>query len=474
MSRTRSPRGAGRAPPPTAQRSPRCEPVPTREDEGDCGGGARGARGDERGREGYREAGRESAGRAGSGRRDVRSRSASLRREALTLAPRRRSGRVERDHSEPRRGAARGHALFLMGLPGAGKTTVKRRRMHRGDLDIEPDCFKSRHPRYAKDMGEETDEEVHRWSVRRAVDAFDDATRDPRKPNLVFDSSGSNARWLLRRIAAAREAGYTTELLWVDVPLEIALFRNRDRARRGQWCPERVIMDKAKVMENSFEELRREVDSAERLQNWSERGGELTRAKWDLYVYPGPRTRPCGLRPGDEGYGESPAGARSPSPTPGSRRTIQIGPWKRNDEVAKKKNARLAWMDSTYSGNRERYVSEEVLGRRDALVEPNKFPYHLPPDIEHWTIWSRRDLDHRELCEYMEAWLDARKPHNVIAWNYDDNRGRRTIDIWHVHIYFKGAGGEPPRLPFSLGAQKSSSSTPGQRRSSSKCSPCSV
>lgn len=359
-----------------------------------------------------------------------------------------------------------------MGLPGAGKTTVKRRRMHRGDVDIEPDRFKHRHPRFSHDMGEETDEEVHRWSVRRAADAFEDALADPSKPNLVFDSSGSNARWLGRRIAAARDAGYVTELLWVDVPVEIALFRNRDRAAMGQWCPERVIMDKAEVMEASFEDLRKEADSTERLQNWSERGGELERAKWDLYLYPAPRTRPASLRPGQTGYGEAPPGARSPSPTRDSTRTIRIGPWKRNDEVARRKNARLSWMDRTYRGNRERFVMEQVLRRRDVLVEPNKFPYFLPPDIEHWTIWSRRTFNHRELCEYIEGWLAARKPHNVVAWNYDDNRGRRTIDVWHVHIYFKGAGGQRPTIGNCSSLRKSS--TPAPFRAASNRSPCSV
>merc|ERR1719263_394476 len=103
-------------------------------------------------------------------------------------------------------------------------------------------------------------------------------------------------------------------------------------------------------------------------------------------------------------------------------------------------------MDRTYRGDRERFVLERVLKNRDVLVEPNRFPYALPPGIAHWTIWSRRDFGHKELCDYIEAWLEARKPHNVVAWNYDDNRGRRTIGIWHVHIYFQGAGGLMPTI----------------------------
>lgn len=358
--------------------------------------------------------------------------------------------------------------LFLMGLPGAGKSTVKRRRMRPGDVDIEPDRFKRRHRRYSTDMGEETDDEVHRWSVRHAVGVFEDALSDPRPRDIVFDSSGSNASWMKRRIETAKKAGFVTELLWVDVPQEIAILRNRNRGflngRTGQFCPEQVIIDKAKVLPESFEELRHCVDFAEQLPNWSESSGELESAKEDLYLYPAPRNRPPPLRPGCASYGEGPDGARSPSLSAGSRRILRIGPWKRSDETTRRKNARLSWMDRTFKGDRERFVSEHVLGSRDVLLERNRYPYELPPDCEHWTIWNRKEMKHKELCEYVEAWLDAREPHNAIAWNYDDNRGRRTIDIWHVHIYFQGRDGNRPTLPCPFAVRADSKERDGHKR----------
>lgn len=392
-------------------------------------------------------------------------------REALREAARESTRpRLERNTlpppPPPRRPSRRRHALFLMGLPGAGKSTVKRHRLREGDLDIEPDRFKCRHPRFSERMSDETDDEVHRWSVRRSVDAFEDAIASPRQPNLVFDSSGSNGRWLKRRIHAARAEGYTTELLWVDVPVEIALLRNRDRAAR-QWCPEKVIMDKASVLPLSFHELQKEVDSAERLQNWSERNEEFKVAKDDIYFYPAPRSHPPSLRPGNRGYGEPPDGARSPSRGANSRRTVRIGPWKRNDTVMAEKNARLSWIDRTFRGDRERYVLDRVLCGRDTMVEPNRFPYMLPPGIEHWIIWSLRPMGHTELCDYIEGWLDAREPHDVTAWNYDDNRGRRTIDVWHVHIYFQGNPGKTPFFRRGSGSRHAA-------RESSHRSPCSV
>jgi len=346
-------------------------------------------------------------------------------------------------------------------------------------VNIEPDMLKRFHRRYSECMSEETDSEVHRWSVRRAVDAFEEAVENTKRENVLFDSSGSNAEWLGDRLRTAQAAGYRTELLWVDVPVEVALFRNRNRAKRhGQWCPEHIITDKAKVMRHSFEELRHMADSAERLQNWDPKNDELKTAELDIHFYPAPRTRIATVRPGDEGYGEAPEGARTPSPRAGSRRTIRIGPWKRDDVVMKAKNARLKWMDETYRGNRERFVLEEVLAGREIFLEKNKFPYFLPPGIEHWTIWARKEMDDDQLCEYIEGYLDARRPHNVIAWNYDDNRNMRTIDIWHVHIYFQGAGGEPPRFCIQSQEDRGGDSRSGRSdkllRGSALRSPCSV
>jgi hypothetical protein len=346
-------------------------------------------------------------------------------------------------------------------------------------VDIEPDQFKQFHPRYSDDMADETDDEVHRWSVRRSVDAFDDAVESPQRPDVVLDSSGSNVSWLRHRLSLARERGYEIKLLWVDVPLEIALLRNRDRAAmcgNRTMVPDKVLEDKAELLPMSFEEVRKLADSSERFQNWSARSGEQKRAEDDLYLYPPPRTRPPDLRPGDEGYGEAPSGARSPSPTPGSRRTVRIGPWKRNDQVMREKNARLDWMDGAFKGNRERFVLENVLCGRDVLLEPNRFPYQLPPGITHWTIWSRKSYSHEELCEYINGWLNARKPHNVIGWNYDDNRGNRTIDIWHVHIYFQGSDGQLPQFSSSTRPSNTAARNRILPSASASChrSPCSV
>jgi len=360
------------------------------------------------------------------------------------------------DQSSSGASEKRPRALFIIGLPGAGKTSVKQRKLREmpDAVDIEPDMIKRSHTKFRNNMGDETDDEVHRWSTRRSIDALEDVVESRKRPDFVFDSSGSNSSWLSMRIEAAKENGYRIELLWVDVPVEIALFRNRDRAalsRRGQWCPEQVILDKAKKMARSFETLRTWADSVQRLRNWDPNSGELEKAKLDLWLYPTPRTRAPSVRPCQEGYGDPPEGALSPSRKPRALRTMRVGPWKRNDEVMRAKTARLAWMDRTYNGDRERYIMERVLTPdKDVVMEPNRFPYHMPPDCEHWTIWAREEFTHAEIEDFIEDWMKKRWGDEYVTWNYDDNLGAKTISIWHVHIYFcRGRGHEAhPKMTF--------------------------
>eukprot|EP00746_Dinoflagellata_sp_MGD_P002804 gnl/MRDRNA2_/MRDRNA2_105480_c0_seq1.p1 gnl/MRDRNA2_/MRDRNA2_105480_c0~~gnl/MRDRNA2_/MRDRNA2_105480_c0_seq1.p1 ORF type:complete len:496 (-),score=48.02 gnl/MRDRNA2_/MRDRNA2_105480_c0_seq1:4-1392(-) len=369
------------------------------------------------------------------------------------------------DQPSPGAWGRRPRALFIIGLPGAGKTSVKQKKLREmpGAVDIEPDMIKKQHRKFRANMSDDTDDEVHRWSTRRSIDVLEDTVESRNRPDLIFDSSGSNSSWLSMRIETAKGQGYRIELLWVDVPVEIAILRNRDRAalsRRGQWCPEHVIQDKAKKMARSFETLRTWADSVERLRNWDPNSGELEKAKTDLWVYPAPRTRAPSLRPCHEGYGDPPEGACPPSRRPGSIRTMRVGPWKRNDEVMRAKTARLAWMDRTYNGDRERYVLERVLRGKDIVMEPNRFPYHMPPDCEHWTIWAHNEMSHDRIVDFIEDWIKERWPDEYVTWNYDDNLGAKTISIWHIHIYFcRGRGHEAhPHIPKEKAPCRSPSS----------------
>ncbi|EEY64020.1 uncharacterized protein PITG_02537 [Phytophthora infestans T30-4] len=121
-----------------------------------------------------------------------------------------------------------------------------------------------------------------------------------------------------------------------------------------------------------------------------------------------------------------------------SRRTLYIEYWSRTDECKERKWDHLDEIAENY-GSAEEHIFATTLKGRTAFLEPNMFPYDTPAGIEHWTLWHVKDLNHEQVKKYVENWIDANAPH-VARWNYDDNP-ERSIDIFHVHVYFQVAEG---------------------------------
>lgn len=121
-----------------------------------------------------------------------------------------------------------------------------------------------------------------------------------------------------------------------------------------------------------------------------------------------------------------------------SRRTLYIEYWSRTDECKERKWDHLDEIAEKY-GTAEEHIFSTTLKGRTAFLEPNMFPYDTPAGIEHWTLWHLKDLNHEQVKQYVENWIDANAPH-VERWNYDDNP-ERSIDIFHVHVYFQVAEG---------------------------------
>jgi len=119
--------------------------------------------------------------------------------------------------------------------------------------------------------------------------------------------------------------------------------------------------------------------------------------------------------------------------------------------------------DNSKMGSREALILETTLAKDDIVLEPNFFPYDTPPGIEHWTLWSRRELRHREICAFVTRWCVTAegKPHHsaaacsassdrafgstgkacsgpVVEWNYEDNVHRSFL-VPHVHVFLRRA-----------------------------------
>mmetsp|Transcript_5586 Transcript_5586/g.8429 ORF Transcript_5586/g.8429 Transcript_5586/m.8429 type:complete len:225 (-) Transcript_5586:167-841(-) len=115
--------------------------------------------------------------------------------------------------------------------------------------------------------------------------------------------------------------------------------------------------------------------------------------------------------------------------------------WVRNEDCKIMKSSHLDYIDDHYH-SREKFIEDTVFfnpmtgEESDTVIEPNMFPYDTPRNIEHWTLWSRTDMNHKEVCDWVTKWLIKNKP-NVGHWNYDDNAGDRSICWFHVHVYLQ-------------------------------------
>jgi predicted ABC-type ATPase len=192
-------------------------------------------------------------------------------------------------------GAILWQAVFFMGVAGAGKSFVRTKRYmtHFDFKAVDPDDILRRHPDYDP-MNPQV---LHDWSKEVADGEFASIIRSGTGQSVVVDGTGTNPENTERKVEEAQAQGYRTYLVYVWVPLEVSLFRNRSRDR---FVPESVVLRQNSVMQQSFGYLRNKVDQFKVIPNYEE--PELKLAKDDMAMYPPPqKVRPP--RPGDPMYG---------------------------------------------------------------------------------------------------------------------------------------------------------------------------
>eukprot|EP00903_Cladosiphon_okamuranus_P016379 g15104.t2 len=122
-------------------------------------------------------------------------------------------------------------------------------------------------------------------------------------------------------------------------------------------------------------------------------------------------------------------------------RTLQMEYYVRTPACKAAKTKHIDFIDDV-AYSREQFIEETVFtcpftgARRDIVLERNMFPYDVPTDVEHWTLWSRKDLNEAEMESFVQAWAAENHPH-VVEWECDNNEGERSIDWFHVHVFFR-------------------------------------
>ena len=202
----------------------------------------------------------------------------------------------------PIAGPIRWQAVFFIGPAGSGKSFVRNMKYMR-HLDfkvVDPDEIKKLHP----DYDPEAPFKVHKWSKAKSEARFKQLVTGGDGTPVIVDGTGRNAEGILNKMRVAKANGYRTYVVYVYVPFEISIFRNRNRDR---FVPEDVIIEQSEKISHNFNTLKGKADKSKVIPNFGQK--ELGLAKKDIAVYPVPQAeRPP--RPGDADYGMAKAASR--------------------------------------------------------------------------------------------------------------------------------------------------------------------
>ena len=186
-------------------------------------------------------------------------------------------------------------AVFLIGPAGSGKSYVRSKRYlkYMRFRIIDPDEVKKTHP----DYDPEAPFKLHDWSKEISNAKFKQIVESGTGEPVVVDGTGKKEGNIMKKAKIARANGYRIFLLYVYVPWEVSIFRNRNRAR---FVPEDVVLEQVRGVNKTFGILKNFVDKFKVIPNLT--AADEAEAKADVAMYPPPqKNRPP--RPGDPDYG---------------------------------------------------------------------------------------------------------------------------------------------------------------------------
>jgi predicted ABC-type ATPase len=150
--------------------------------------------------------------------------------------------------------------IFTAGIPGAGKTYVLHQLLGLGNITLlDLDTAIIKHPTYDPKKPEAAYQTIaYQWANDQVEKMFDEVLQKPAEHKLVaFDGTGTKVGRSVRRMQAAKEAGFTVVLMYVRVELSTALRRNAQRHRR---VPEEIMKQYMEALDVAVGLERAEAD----------------------------------------------------------------------------------------------------------------------------------------------------------------------------------------------------------------------
>lgn len=159
----------------------------------------------------------------------------------------------------------KGHAIFMLGLPGSGKSTIAERlRIEEGLLFLKEkdvkmvsaDEIRLKHEKYDP----EHPEDIHEECVKLAEEKMYEYAKKE-IPLIIMDGGGINNSYTVRILLKIKESGYKTKVVFVDTPVDICIKRNNERINNNQrFVPTENIIMKAYKLKTSVEKLKEVAD----------------------------------------------------------------------------------------------------------------------------------------------------------------------------------------------------------------------
>jgi len=114
----------------------------------------------------------------------------------------------------------------------------------------------------------------------------------------------------------------------------------------------------------------------------------------------------------------SSAGARSSSSRPGSSTTrSEVSRKEQNtSNTSTHRHQTQSHSQKASSGTDTGSATGCAPSRRTSkrfVMERNLYPYQMPSNCEHWTLWSREELDHDSICTTVKDWLNNRNMEEI-------------------------------------------------------------
>lgn len=123
-------------------------------------------------------------------------------------------------------------ATIVLGLPGSGKSTITDRLLiENGAFEIDADNMKQRIPEFQQDS--QNVSKVHDESVQMSEMMLNDVINQG--SNIVIGKvGGGNPKSLISLAEKLHENGYNIDVIFNDLPMEIAIERTAERFKRGE------------------------------------------------------------------------------------------------------------------------------------------------------------------------------------------------------------------------------------------------